>query len=102
MNDAAGDKMSNLVFVVVRQFEEGPMYWYVDNFAHETPCDSLYHREAMKLLLKRKDIFDGVKTLWISGDHGPHFWSYETLFWQSTLWELTKDIFGCLDFFTIA
>ena len=45
-----GAKICNCVFVVVRQFPEGPQYTYVDNFAKETSTDSLYFREVFKLL----------------------------------------------------
>ena len=105
-----GAKICNCVFVVVRQFPEGPQYTYVDNFAKETSTDSLYFREAFKLLIARKELFKDVTKIWIAGDNGnttfahtrahihhhpgPHFRSYETVYWQSTLWDMTKDIYG--------
>jgi hypothetical protein len=69
----AGTKISNLVFVVVRQSVDGIVLDDVDNFArHKTNSD--FHCRALDLLFQRDDIFKPGMTVYLSGDHGPHFW----------------------------
>ena len=65
-----GKKVSNCVFVIVRQFPEGPQYSYVDTFALETSTDAVYFREAFLLLIKRTELFADVNTVYLVGDNG--------------------------------
>ena len=58
---------------------------YVNNVGFKEKCDSAYHRDAMAHLLGATDFLEGVTDLYITGDHGPHFWSYDTVDWQSTI-----------------
>ena len=111
MSAFLGSKICNCVFVVVRQFPEGHQYTYVDNFAKETSTDSLYFREAFKLLIARKELFKDVTKIWIAGDNGnttlarAHACTYtatqahtseatKPCIGQSTLWDMTKNIYG--------
>lgn len=94
----------------MRQFPEGPQYSYVDTFALETPTDAVYFREAFLLLIKRTELFEDVSTVYLVGDNGirehstlnhyldlqcagPHFKCYETLLFQSHLWDITTGIY---------
>ena len=79
-------KINNLVFVIIRPSPDGigNIYDYVDCIAH-TKCDAKYHSHCLDHLFQREDIFPRGTTVYISGDHGPHFWCWDTLAFQSTL-----------------
>ena len=79
-------KIHNLVFVIIRPSPDGigNIYDYVDCIAH-TKCDAKYHSHCLDHLFQREDIFPRGTTVYISGDHGPHFWCWDTLAFQSTL-----------------
>ena len=83
-----GSKISNLVFVIIRASPDGVglVIDYVDNFA-KAKCDSHFHAVALDYLLQRDDIFKNGTHLIISGDHGPHFWCWDTLMYQSTVFK---------------
>ena len=67
-----GKKVANCAFVMRRNFPEGKQLTFLDNFAMDCSTDSLYHREAFKLLLERKELFDGVNVVHVTGDNGTH------------------------------
>ena len=56
----------------------------MDNFA-QAKCDSAYHATCLDFLFQREDLFPRGTTVFISGDHGPHFWCWDTLAYQSTV-----------------
>jgi hypothetical protein len=80
-------KINNLVFVVLRPDPNGVgnIIDYSDNIA-QTKCTSHYHAYCLDFLFQRDDIFPAGTTVYISGDHGPHFWSWDTLAYQSTVY----------------
>ena len=82
-----GKKINNLVFVVLRPDPNGVgnIIDYADNIA-QTKCTSRYHAYCLDFLFQRDDIFPAGTTVFISGDHGPHFWSWDTLAYQSTVY----------------
>jgi hypothetical protein len=86
-----GKKVNNLIFVVNRPNPTGGrnLIDYVNNVA-EASCTSAYHATALDRLLARGDLTPPGTELFISGDHGPHFWSWDTLMWQSTIFEKYK------------
>lgn len=81
-----GKKVNNLVFVILRPSPDGVgnMIDYVDNFA-QAKCDASFHAFALDLLFQRSDLFPRNTKVYISGDHGPHFWCWDTLAYQSTV-----------------
>ena len=81
-------KINNLVVVIVRPSPDGigNIIDYVDHIG-QTKCDSVYHAACMELLFQRKDLFPRGTTVYISGDHGPHFWCWDTLAYQSTVFK---------------
>ena len=83
-----GKKINNLIFVVIRPSPDGcgNIIDYVNNFA-QAKCTSSFHATALDKLCQRADIFPPGTELYISGDHGPHFWSWDTLMWQSTIFD---------------
>jgi hypothetical protein len=86
-----GKKVNNLIFVVIRPNPNGEdnIIDYVNNVA-ESGCTSGFHATALDRLLQRGDLIPPDTELFISGDHGPHFWSWDTLMWQSTIFEKYK------------
>ena len=86
-----GKKINNLIFVVSRPSPtgEGNIIDYVNNVA-EARRTSAFHAIALDRLLKRGDLTPPGTELFISGDHGPHFWSWDTLMWQSTIFDKYK------------
>ena len=85
-----GKKINNLIFVVIRPSPDGcgNIIDYVNNFA-QARCTSSFHATLDKLC-QRADLLPPGTELYISGDHGPHFWSWDTLMWQSTIFEKHK------------
>ena len=79
-------KINNLVFVVLRPNPNGVgnISDYSDNIAR-TKCTSKYHAYCLDFLFQRDDLFPRGTTVYISGDHGPHFWCWDTLAYQSTV-----------------
>ena len=79
-------KVNNLVFVILRPAADGVgnTIDYVDNFA-QAKCNSAYHATCLDFLFQREDLFPRGTTVFISGDHGPHFWCWDTLAYQSTV-----------------
>ena len=79
-------KVNNLVFVIIRPSPDGVgnIIDYVDNFA-QAKCDASFHAFALDFLFQRSDLFPPNTTVYISGDHGPHFWCWDTLAYQSTV-----------------
>ena len=86
-----GKKINNLIFVVIRPSPDGcgNIIDYVNNFA-QAKCTSSFHATALDKLCQRADLLPPGTKLYISGDHGPHFWSWDTLMWQSTILRSTK------------
>ena len=86
-----GKKINNLIFVVIRPSPDGCGNFidYVNNFA-QAKCTSSFHATALDKLCQRADLLPPGTKLYISGDHGPHFWSWDTLMWQSTIFEKYK------------
>ena len=79
-------KINNLIFVVLRPHPSGVgnIIDYSDNIA-QTKCTAQYHAYCLDFLFQRDDIFPPGTTVFISGDHGPHFWCWDTLAYQSTV-----------------
>jgi hypothetical protein len=79
-------KINNLVFVVLRPDPNGVgnIIDYSDNIA-QTKCTAQYHAYCLDFLFQRDDLFPPGTTVYISGDHGPHFWCWDTLAYQSTV-----------------
>ena len=86
-----GKKINNLIFVVIRPSPDGcgNIIDYVNNFA-QAKCTSSFHATALDKLCQRADLLPPGTKLYISGDHSPHFWSWNTLMWQSTIFEKYK------------
>ena len=83
-----GKKIYNLVVVIIRPSPDGigNIIDYVDHLA-QTKCDAVYHAACMDLLFQRTDLFPRGTKVYISGDHGPHFWCWATLGYQSTVFK---------------
>jgi len=95
--DAKNGKVIDLVFVLLRsnssnqivKTEIHNIYWGTD--AGQT-C--YFYRDAMLHLCTKSKILFKIKKLYISGDHGPAFTGQETLYFESTLFFITKDVEG--------
>ena len=67
---------TNIHFISGEQKPSSDSYYYVDCFTH---------------LVQHSNIFDKITKLYVSGDHGPHFRSRATVFFESTIYEKSKD-----------
>lgn len=92
-----GKKINNFVLVVLyREVEGGPLLPHnisnIIEFANDGSCDSYFVADAFIFHLKKKEqggsgLFEPFQTIIISGDHGPHFSSAETVYHESTFYE---------------
>jgi hypothetical protein len=83
-----GAKIRTLVFVLIHKGQ--PKYIFNVYWGKEAGCDTFFYRDAMSHLLGKTNMLDQIKTLYISGDHGPHFRSRRAFYFDSTVFELTK------------
>ncbi len=87
-----GTKVNNLIFVVCKLSPDGDgnTIDYINNLASAS-CNSRFHASAFdRFFRERSDLVPPGTHLFISGDHGPHFWSWDTLMWQSTIYDRYK------------
>ena len=87
-----GKKVNNLIFVVCKLSPDGDgnTIDYINNVAG-AKCNSRFHASALdRFFRERGDLVPPGTELFISGDHGPHFWSWDTLMWQSTIYDQYK------------
>ena len=83
-----GSKIRVLVFVLLRKGV--PMYLFNVNWGKEAGNDTNFWRDGIEHLARNTSILDDLETLYISGDHGPHFSSRRCFYYESTLFESTK------------
>ena len=75
-----GTKVNNLIFVVCKLSPDGDgnTIDYINNLASAS-CNSRFHASAFdRFFRERSDLVPPGTHLFISGDHGPHFWSWDT------------------------
>ena len=83
-----GSKVRTLVFVLIRSGEV--TYVFNVNWTQDAGNDSNFYRDAVKHLVSQTSLLDNISKLYISGDHGPHFSSRKTFFFESTVHGLSK------------
>ena len=83
-----GTKIKTLVFVLIRKGI--PIYVFNVNWNKEYGNDTYFWRDAIEHLCKETSLLDDISTLYISGDHGPHFSSRSCFYYESTLFRQTK------------
>ena len=85
-HDETGAKICNLQFVLVeRKVKDGPLVLTnISNLAEKEACDAYFTADVFDFHLSKGDehhpgLFDHIHTLYIVGDHGPHFSSNNTI-----------------------
>jgi len=89
-----GKKVNNLVLVILyREVENGELLVYnisnICEFANGGSCDAYFVADVFDFHLRRdgSGLFKQFHTISISGDHGPHFSSGETVYNESTFFK---------------
>ena len=91
-----GNKMNNLVLVFLwrdHPDQEQLHCFKLNHFCGDKAtrsCDAFFVRDVFRLHLEkgenRSGLFSLFHTMYVSGDHGPHFSSIETVYHESTWW----------------
>ena len=92
-----GKKINNLVLVVLyRKEKDGDLLVFnlsnIVEFDNGGSCDAYFVADVFAFHLREggSDLFNLFQTIIISGDHGPHFSSAETVFHESTFYAKYK------------
>ena len=103
-----GGHVKNLIFVKITRGEDGELVVHkINNFCSDKDsagCDAFYMADVMDFHFKTKEaggsgMFDGITSITLGGDHGPHFACNETVFNETRVWDLygkkLHDLFLC-------
>jgi hypothetical protein len=90
-----GQKVKNLVLVKETRAQNGELcVEKLHNFCSDTEagCDSYFVADVFDHHLKSKanggsGFFDGITSITLSGDHGPHFASVQTMYNETLFWK---------------
>ena len=92
-----GKKINNFVLVVLyREVENGDLLVLnlsnIIEYAKDGSCDAYFVADVFTFHMKQggSGLFDRFHTIIISGDHGPHFSSAETIYHESTFYAKYK------------
>ena len=92
-----GDKVKNLVLVKITRSEDGDLIVdKIHNFCTDkaSGCDAYYVADVFDHHFKAADeggsgLFDEIETIYLAGDHGPHFSCIQTVYNESCFWKTT-------------
>ena len=88
-----GTKIMNLVFVYLERRNGAIQQTNIHCISGEVPpsADWYYYADCMTHLIKNCSIFDGITELFVIGDHGPHFIARESFFFESTIFQKSRE-----------